>query len=147
MTQTSSTKAGTGPAIETLPFATDDGIGTTARLGMIILQSDQTVELEAAQLIHGDGADGSVGLYHSRIPNETEITEQTLQQMALALPQTAALMPAEFGFDAIGYGCTSGSTIIGEGEVDRLIKQAHPQAKTTNPITACKAAARVTVTV
>lgn len=130
------------PHIETLAFATDDGIGTTARLGMIILQSDQTLELEAAQLIHGTGADSRVGLYHARIPNQTEINEQTLQEMALALPKTAALMPEEFGFDAIGYGCTSGSTIIGEAEVDRLIKSAHPNAQTTNPITACKAALR-----
>ena len=130
----------TMPHIETLAFATDDGIGTTARLGMIILQSDQTLELEAAQLIHGTGADSRIGLYHARIPNQTEINEQTLQEMAIALPKTAALMPEEFGFDAIGYGCTSGATIIGEDEVDRLIKSAHPHAKTTNPITACKAA-------
>lgn len=128
------------PHIKTLPFATDDGIGTTARLGMVILQSDQTLEFEAAQLIHGTGADSRIGLYHARIPNQSEINEDTLQEMALALPKTAALMPEEFGFDAIGYGCTSGATIIGEDEVDRLIKSAHPNAKTTNPITACKAA-------
>ena len=128
------------PHIETLTFATDDGIGAVARMGMIILQSDQTLELEAAQLIHGTGADSDIGLYHARIPNQTEINEETLQEMALALPKTAALMPKEFGFDAIGYGCTSGATIIGEDAVDRLIKSAHPNAKTTNPITACKAA-------
>ena len=128
--------------IETLPFETDAGIGTKARLGMIILQSDQTVEHEAAQLIHQHGADSQIGLYHTRIPNETEISEETLQQMADNLPQSASLMPSEFGFDAIGYGCTSGATIIGEDEVDRLIKTAHPNAKTTNPITACKAALR-----
>lgn len=132
--------------IQTLPFTTDAGIGTSARLGMIILQSDQTVEYEAAQIIHSlsdDKADKSaVALYHTRIPNDQEVTEDTLQDMAAALPASAALMPESFGFDAVGYGCTSGSTIIGEAEVDRLIKTAHPRAKTTNPITACKAALR-----
>ena len=126
--------------IHILPFGTDDGIGTVARLGLVVLQSDQTVEQEAAQIIHHNGVDGTIGLYHSRIPNETEITPNSLNQMAKALPQSAALLPREFDFDVIGYGCTSGATIIGENEVDTLIKTVHPNALTTNPITACKAA-------
>ena len=130
----------TAPHIKTLDFTTDEGIGNAARLGMIILQSDQTVEHEAAKLIYGSGITNRIGLYHTRIPNQMEITEETLKEMAQALPQSAALMPAEFGFDAIGYGCTSAATIIGEARVDRLIKSVHPNAKTTNPITACKAA-------
>ena len=128
--------------IETYDFQTDAGIGTVARLGMVILQSDQTVEHEAASLIHGNSVTSDIALYHARIPNQREITEDSLQQMAEDLPKAAALMPVEFDFDAIGYGCTSGATIIGEAEVDRLIKTAHPNAKTTNPITACKAALR-----
>ena len=126
--------------IETLPFATDDGIGTKARLGMIILQSDQTLENEAAQLLYHSGITEKIGLYHSRIPNDNEVSAQTLIKMASDLPETARLLPCDFAFDAIGYGCTSGSTIIGEAEVERLIQTIHPQAKTTNPITACKAA-------
>ena len=46
------TSRGKEPDIQTLPFHTDEGIGTIARLGMIILQSDQTIEHEAAALIH-----------------------------------------------------------------------------------------------
>ena len=126
--------------IQTLPFATDNGIGTKARLGMIILQSDQTLENEAAQLLYHSGISDKIGLYHSRIPNDTEVSEATLMKMASDLPKTARLLPPDFDFDAIGYGCTSGSTIIGEGEVERLIRSIHPNAKTTNPITACKAA-------
>ena len=128
--------------IQTLPFATDDGIGAKARLGMIILQSDQTLENEAAQLFYHGGISDKIGLYHSRIPNDNEVNEETLMQMARDLPETARLLPNDFAFDAIGYGCTSGATIIGEGEVDRLIRSIHPKAKTTNPITACKAALR-----
>lgn len=139
MTLTSQSKE---PDIQTLPFHTDEGIGTKARLGMIILQSDQTIEHEAAALIHDKTISHEVGLYHTRIPNEMEITEDTLEDMAAALPESAALMPSSFGFDAIGYGCTSGATIIGEARVDKLIKSVHPNAKTTNPITACKAALR-----
>ena len=128
------------PHIETLPFSSDDGLGTTARLGMIILQSDQTIEHEAAQLIHPHGATSQIALYHSRIPNDTEVNEDSLRQMSLELPQAASLLPSRFAFDAIGYGCTSGATMIGEAEVERLIKTIHPDARITNPITACKAA-------
>ena len=42
------------------------------------------------------------------------VTPQTLAQMQTDLPIAARLLPQAFAFDAIGYGCTSGATIIGE---------------------------------
>jgi maleate isomerase len=60
--------------------------------------------------------------------------------MAADLPHTAALLPESFGFDVIGYACTSGATMIGEDRVDSLIRGVHPAVTTTNPISACKAA-------
>jgi maleate isomerase len=122
--------------IETLNFQSDAGLGQTARLGLIVLQSDQTVEHEFRQLVTGDG----VALYHSRIPCAMEVTPGTLRQMALDLPRAAELLPTSFGFDAIGYGCTSGATMIGEAQVDAMIRAVHPDAKITNPISAVKAA-------
>ena len=71
-----------------------------------------------------------------------EITEGTLAQMEAALPIAASLLPASFNFDVIGYGCTSGSTVIGEGLVTKAIRTAHPGILVTNPLTACKAALR-----
>jgi maleate isomerase len=128
--------AGFPETIETLDFATDAGLGTRATIGLIVLQSDQTIEHEFARLVRGDG----VVLYHARIPNAMEVTPDTLRQMEHDLPKTAALLPEAYGFDAIGYGCTSGATMIGEERVDEIIRQHHPGAKTSNPITACKAA-------
>jgi maleate isomerase len=122
--------------IETLPFALDAGLGDRARFGLIILQSDQTAEHEFASLLRGDG----VALYHARIPNAMEVTPETLRAMERDLPATASLLPEAFGFDAIGYCCTSGATMIGEDRIDEIIRQIHPKAKTTNPLTACKAA-------
>lgn len=122
--------------IESLNFSTDEGLGSQARIGLIVLQSDQTLEYELASILQADG----VVLHHARIPNAMDVTPDTLRAMERELPRTAALLPGRFGFDAIGYGCTSGATLIGEDRVDRIIRQAHPQAKTSNPITACKAA-------
>ncbi len=123
--------------IEALEFSTDDGLGAGARLGLIVLQTDQTIEYEFAQLL---GPEKDVALYAARIPNAMEVSPDTLRQMAVDLPQTAALLPTQFGFDVLGYACTSGATLIGEDRVNSLIRQVHPQAKTTNPISATKAA-------
>ncbi|MCE8536556.1 aspartate/glutamate racemase family protein [Ruegeria pomeroyi] len=122
--------------IETLAFETDAGLGQQARIGLIVLQTDQTIEHEFARLFRGEG----VALYHARIPNAMEVSPETLRQMQADLPRTAELLPPSFGFDAIGYACTSGATMIGEACVDEMIRAVHPGARTSNPLTACKAA-------
>lgn len=123
--------------IEALDFTTDEGLGARARLGLIVLQTDQTIEHEFARIFR---AQDDVALYAARIPNTMEVSPETLRQMAIDLPHTAGLLPSQFGFDVLGYACTSGATMIGEDRVDTLIREVHPRAKTTNPISACKAA-------
>lgn len=123
--------------VEKLEFATDDGLGARARLGLIVLQTDQTIEHEFAGIF---GMQDDVALYAARIPNAMEVSPDTLRQMAIDLPHTAGLLPEEFDFDVVGYACTSGATMIGEEQVSALIRDVHPNVKTTNPISACKAA-------
>ena len=122
--------AGVPDTIETLDFTMDAGLGARATIGLVVLQSDQTIEFEFARLVRGEG----VAVYHARIPNAMEVTPDTLRQMERDLPKTVALLPEAYGFDAIGYGCTSGATMIGEERVDTVIRRYHPSAKTSNPI-------------
>jgi maleate isomerase len=42
--------------------------------------------------------------------------------------------------DAVGYGCTSGATVIGSDAVAGLVARAHPKAAVTDPIRAVVAA-------
>ena len=119
-----------------LEFKTDTGLGNRANIGIIVLRTDQTLEHEFSNLLNLAG----VALYHSRIPNEMEVTKENLANMEKELPVAAALLPALFNFDVIGYGCTSGSTIIGEKNVEKAIQVVHPDVPTSNPLTACKAA-------
>ena len=121
-----------------LEFVTDAGLGSRANIGMIVLSSDQTLELEFRTMLDLEG----VALYHARIPNEMDITEETLAKMEADLPIAASLLPGSFNFDVIGYGCTSGTTVIGEDHVTKAIRTAHPGVIVTNPLTACKAAMR-----
>lgn len=102
-----------------------------ARLGLIVLKSDETLETEFRQVIPN-----SCDLYHSRIPSQPEVTPETLMQMKADLPAAAAAIPTSFRMDVIGYACTSGATIIGPNAVAELVHTAHPQAKVTNPVSA-----------
>ncbi|MDG1411366.1 MAG: hypothetical protein P8L46_15215 [Acidimicrobiales bacterium] len=125
------------PELVRLSFATDKGFGARARLGLIVLESDQTIEAEA-RMLDLDGVD----FFHSRIPNALEVTPETLTAMEARLPLAAALLPPEFEFDAIGYGCTSAATLIGAEGVAAGIHAAHPGVASTNPISAAVEAFR-----
>ena len=121
--------------IDKLAFETDHGLGSAARLGMIVLQTDQTIEHEFAQLATAK----DIALYHARIPNAMEVSPDTLGQIKADLPGTANLLPPSFNFDTIGYACTSGATMIGEDTVAGIIQELHPQAKISSPLSALKA--------
>lgn len=118
-------------------FDTDDGIGTRATLGVIVLATDETLEPEMGQMT---GAIDQVALYHSRIPMVAEISEETLAQMEADMPASAGLLPQALDFDVIGYGCTSASSVIGSENVARAIQSVFPKAQVTNPLAAIIAA-------
>lgn len=124
----------------TLPFDTDAGIGQRAKLGLIVLETDQTIEPELRGLLDVEG----LAIYHTRVPSDPEVTSETLARMEAELPATAALLPVAVGLDVVGYGCTSGSTIIGEENVAAAVRkglgEGYAQLPVTNPLTAVKAA-------
>ncbi|MBS1265506.1 MAG: Arylmalonate decarboxylase [Acidimicrobiaceae bacterium] len=114
-----------------LGFSTDSGLGERARLGVVVLESDHTLEAELrAHDIAG------VDHYVSRIANDSIVTPDSLTAMEQRLPEAAALLPVELRLDAIGYGCTSAATLIGEEGISAALNSAHPGVPCTNPITA-----------
>ncbi|MEM9585024.1 MAG: Asp/Glu racemase [Pseudomonadota bacterium] len=127
------------PDISRLPFTTDNGAGTRARLGLLVLESDHTMEWEMRQLTDLPG----VCVYHARLANDVTVTPETLAKMETELPIAAGLLPGYLDLSALGYGCTSASTIIGEDRVAEILAKAHPGVPSSNPLTAAKAALRV----
>ena len=93
-----------------LDFMTDLGAGARARIGLLVLESDQTMEWEMRKMADIPG----VAFYHARLANEVKVTPETMAQIELEIPKAAAFLPGYLGLKAIGYGCTSGSTVIGE---------------------------------
>jgi len=121
-----------------LDFDVDGGIGTRASLGVIVLETDETLEPEFARMSALDG----VALYHSRIPMVSDIRPETLGRMEQDIPAAVRLLPSSLDFDVIGYGCTSGATIIGPNAVACAIRSVCPGVRVTDPLTAILAAAR-----
>lgn len=121
-----------------LPFATDEGMGTRATLGLIVLQTDETIEPELARIMALDG----VVLYHNRIPMTHQVTAGSLAGMAADLPGSVRLLPPSVSFDVVAYGCTSASTLIGPEGVERAIQSVLPGVTVTNPISAVMAACK-----
>lgn len=121
-----------------LDFDTDDGIGHRATLGVIVLETDETLEPEFARMTAAEG----IALYHSRIPMVAEIRPDTLARMERDLPASARLLPPSLDFDVIGYGCTSASTVIGSDRVASAIQSVFPKARVSDPLAALIAAGR-----
>ena len=125
--------------IEHLPFETDDGIASRARLGLIVLATDYTIEHEWRAIM--GGLEG-VALYQSRILNDAQITPETLRAMEPRIAAATDVILPGSGLDVVAYGCTSASMAIGEEKVFDRIREARPDAKCTTPITAAFAAFR-----
>lgn len=118
-----------------IPYTLGPSVGTRARLGMIVLQSDETLEYDLRRII----PDQDVALFITRVRSAPTVSTETLAQMEQDLPQAAALLPP-VSFQAVGYGCTSGTSVIGAARVDELIRTHVQVASTTNPMTALIAA-------
>jgi len=120
------------------PYRLSGPIGTKATLGLIVLQVDETIEHDFRRLF----ADPGVALYTSRIPSGAELTPDTIAAMESELPRAVSLLPPAVAFDAIGYACTSGTTLIGAARVAELVHGAARTRSVTDPMTAALAAMR-----
>ena len=56
--------------IQRLDFGTDNGAGARARIGLLVLETDQTIEAEFRALTDLPG----VSIYHARLANDADVT-------------------------------------------------------------------------
>lgn len=118
--------------IEHLPFTLGAGFGARARIGLIVLASDYTVEAEFRHVFTEPGID----FYEARIENVPAISTESLQAMGARIAPTLRLILPGDRLDVVAYGCTSASMVLGEGYVFDRIAEVRPDAKATTPITA-----------
>lgn len=117
-----------------MPYRTDAGVGSRANIGLLVLQTDLTIEDEFRHILPE-----GVALYGARLESPAEITPDKLKLMESHIPVAAGLLPA-VDFASIGFGCTSGSLVIGEATVARRVSAVRPEARVTDPVTAAVAA-------
>ncbi len=109
---------------------------TLPRLGLIVLQVDETIEQDFRRLFGPDRA----RLHVSRVPSGAELTPDSIARMEAALPAAAGLLPAPL--DVVGYACTSGTTLIGAQRVRGLVSDHVATGAVTDPLTAALARCR-----
>ena len=113
---------------EHIPFKTDDGIGTRANLGLLVLRTDQTIEDEFRYALPAR----DVALYEARLYSDVEITPENLMKMSAVIPGTVGLLP-DVKFDVIGFACTSGALVIGEDKVAARVHEVLPRRTGDQP--------------
>ncbi len=106
------------------------------RIAMIVLQSDETIERDMIELR------GDADLFFTRVPSGQEVNVTTLQSMAEHITASAKLLPQTLRFDAVGYGCTSGTAQIGVAKIHKLVSQGTKATHVTEPVSALIAACK-----
>lgn len=104
-------------------------------LGLIVLQTDETIEPEIHHYM--TGYPGPV--YVSRVRSGPDVTHDMLSAMETDLPAAADLLPKARRYPVVGYGCTSGSSVIGSDRVEKLVQRSCDAAYVTNPLRAATA--------
>ena len=113
-------------------------LGSETSFGLIVLQSDETIEHDMRRLLPSEGA----ALYTSRVPSAAEVTTKALSEMSGELTRAASLFPAAVSFDVVGYGCTSATSVIGVNKIAQLISKGCHTPHVTEPVSALLAACR-----
>jgi maleate isomerase len=125
-------------ATREFPFVADDGIGARARIGLVVLASDQTIEHEYRLMLNLPG----VAVYESRIYNDSDIRPDTLRAMEGGIAEaTRLILPGE-RLDVVGFGCTSATMLLGEATIGARIHEARPGIAFTTPVTGAFAGLR-----
>jgi maleate isomerase len=119
-----------------MPHQIEPGIAHRARIGLIVLASDHTIEHEWRRMLDIEG----IAVYHSRIANSPTINPETLKAMEAGLTAAADVILPGVPLDVVAYGCTSGAMVIGEDTVAERIRAARPGVAVTTPITGALAA-------
>lgn len=114
-------------------FAPPNGLeapyGERARIGLISLSTDIAIERDFGRMVPDD----SLGLYTTRIRLDWPNTDATFLALADRIPDAASVIVPNIRLDAVVFGCTSASTLIGSDRVEALIKSRRPEVKVTNP--------------
>ncbi|MGF6980434.1 maleate isomerase [Paraburkholderia sp. JPY465] len=123
-----------------VPYEITTGIGSRAHIGMVVISNDQTLSYEARAMLSLPG----IALYESRVPTARAsgqaVSKDTLRQQADKIGTAIKLINSMRPSDVIALGCTSAAMVIGQSELERLVREVHLGALVTDPFRGIKAA-------
>ena len=118
------------PYRQKLNVAFDQGRHYRAKIGFVLLATEQTVQDDMLSL-----CPKGVGMHFTRAAIPDSITNATLMAQAERLADCAATLLPDGSLDVIAYACTSGSLVIGEERVFAELNKGAPGAKASSMIT------------
>ena len=124
--------------MNTMPYTLDTDDPNAAPMGLIVLQTDETIEPEFSKFFAEDPSP----FFVSRIPSAKSVSTDSLAEMERLLPAAADLLPKARPYKVVGYGCTSASSVIGSDRVEQMVQQTCDVATVTNPLRAAIACAK-----
>lgn len=116
--------------ISTTDIRFDQGRHHRAKIGYVLLATEQTIE-DDAMALRPEG----VGIHFARVNSSDDITNASLAAVADELAGAAATLLPDGSLDVVCYGCTSGSLVVGEERVFAELNKGAPQAQATSLIT------------
>jgi len=120
-----------------LPLEFDDR-PVRRRIGLVLLATDHTTERDFARICRPDEA----GVYANRIAYDNPTTPENLLRMQPRLTAGAALILPGESLDALYYGCTAASVVIGDDAVESSVHTAKPGVPLVTPSGAARVAFR-----
>ncbi|WHO75616.1 ectoine utilization protein EutA [Rhizobium sp. BT03] len=105
------------------------------RIGLIILATDHTTEVDFRRMVASD----RIGVYVSRIRYANPVTPENLLKMQPSLTEGAVLILPDETLDAVMYSCTSASVVIGDRNIEAAIHAAKPGTPVVTPTAAAAA--------
>ena len=118
--------------------STLDDRAASKRIGLIALATDHTVEADFRRLVASD----DIAVHVARVHYANPTTPENLRAMHPLLTEAAALILPGDALDAIVYGCTSASVVIGENEVAAAVGAGKPGTPVITPSGAAARALR-----
>lgn len=106
-----------------------EAAGAHPRIGLILLSTDLTSELEFARHCPPDDA----AVYASRIAYENPTTPANLELMLPRLEAGAGLLLPGETLGAIYYACTAATVVIGEEPIRAAVQRAKPGVPVVTP--------------
>lgn len=117
------------------PAGALEKIGQNGRIGLVALATDLNSEADLRRM-----APDGVEIFTNRVRNRNPTTVENLMAMAPDITRAAGGIVPGISLDVLIYACTSGTAVIGESEVIRLLRAGRGDLPCTTPVTAAMAA-------